>query len=286
MSGAEAEARNAPERRLQLSSTRTFNGVHRRLTLALAGSAIALAGAATGTTSGHGSSPATAGHAQAGGQSARLAQAAATVGPARPARWAGPAGSLAVIGSIAPAGSTGSAGTAGAAEATAGAAGPGGPARAAARASSGSPSMDALTAYATSRHHPLRHHVPLPRRPRHHRAHHHRARYHPAGHHPAGHHTPQHIARSLLSRFHWASWQFRYLKLLWDRESGWNRYASNPYSGAYGIPQAVPGSKMASAGADWRSSARTQIVWGMGYIQGRYGTPWQAWQHECQVGWY
>ncbi len=70
------------------------------------------------------------------------------------------------------------------------------------------------------------------------------------------------------------------------RESSWNRYAYNPASGAYGIPQAVPGSKMASAGPDWRTSARTQIVWGMGYIRSRYVTPRRAWEHELRYGWY
>ena len=62
-------------------------------------------------------------------------------------------------------------------------------------------------------------------------------------------------------------------------------YASNP-SGAYGIPQALPGSKMSSAGADWATSARTQIIWGLGYIAGRYGTPCGAWAHVEANGWY
>ncbi len=100
------------------------------------------------------------------------------------------------------------------------------------------------------------------------------------------HRSPLQIAWSLLPGFHWTHWQFRYLNLLWMRESGWNRYAYNPSSGAYGIPQAVPGSKMATAGADWRTSARTQILWGMGYIRTRYATPWRAWQHELRSGWY
>ena len=105
-------------------------------------------------------------------------------------------------------------------------------------------------------------------------------------HRPRAHGTPRQIARSLLAGFHWAQWQFRYLNRLWMRESGWNRFAANPSSGAYGIPQAVPGDKMASAGPDWRSSARTQIIWGMGYIRECYGTPWRAWQHELADGWY
>lgn len=99
-------------------------------------------------------------------------------------------------------------------------------------------------------------------------------------------HSPRQLARSLLRTFGWQRWQFGYLDRLWAHESGWNRYASNPNSGAYGIPQAVPGSVMASAGADWRWNARTQILWGMRYIRGRYGSPYGAWQHECSSGWY
>jgi hypothetical protein len=98
---------------------------------------------------------------------------------------------------------------------------------------------------------------------------------------------PRQAARLLLRhRFGWKRWQFKYLNRLWARESGWNVYASNPYSGAYGIPQATPGSKMASAGRNWKSSARTQILWGMRYIQARYRTPYWAWLHSRQFGWY
>jgi hypothetical protein len=99
--------------------------------------------------------------------------------------------------------------------------------------------------------------------------------------------TPRQVARHMLvHRFHWKRWQFHYLDLLWNAESGWNRYATNPYSGAYGIPQAVPGNKMAAAGPGWRTSARTQIRWGMLYIKERYGTPYWAWEHERWYGWY
>lgn len=99
--------------------------------------------------------------------------------------------------------------------------------------------------------------------------------------------TPRQAARHLMQRrFHWKRWQFKYLNRLWARESGWNRYASNPYSGAYGIPQATPGNKMASAGRNWRFSARTQILWGMRYIRARYRTPYWAWAHSRQYGWY
>lgn len=88
-------------------------------------------------------------------------------------------------------------------------------------------------------------------------------------------------------RFHWSvRKQYKYLNRLWSRESGWNRHAYNPYSGAYGIPQAVPGSKMGSAGPHWRSCARTQIRWGLRYIKGRYRTPRRAWEHENAYGWY
>jgi hypothetical protein len=99
-------------------------------------------------------------------------------------------------------------------------------------------------------------------------------------------HGARAIARSMLRHFGWWRRQFKYLNLLWNRESSWNVYASNPYSGAYGIPQAVPGSKMASAGAKWRTSARTQIRWGLRYIKGRYGSPARAWDHELATGWY
>jgi hypothetical protein len=75
------------------------------------------------------------------------------------------------------------------------------------------------------------------------------------------------------------------LEKLFTRESGWSTSASNP-SGAYGIPQAKPGSKMASAGADWKTSAATQIAWGLDYIKSRYGTPCSAWGHSQSTGWY
>jgi hypothetical protein len=98
--------------------------------------------------------------------------------------------------------------------------------------------------------------------------------------------TPKQIARGMLKHFHWSTRQFPYLNRLWARESGWNVRALNPYSGAAGIPQAVPGSKMASAGPHWRTSAQTQIRWGLRYIRDRYGSPRRAWNHEASVGWY
>lgn len=76
------------------------------------------------------------------------------------------------------------------------------------------------------------------------------------------------------------------LDALWTRESGWNELAQNPSSGAYGIPQSLPGDKMASHGSDWRTNPVTQINWGLDYIAGRYGTPCAAWGHSQDVGWY
>jgi hypothetical protein len=80
--------------------------------------------------------------------------------------------------------------------------------------------------------------------------------------------------------------QFPCLNKLWNKESGWNHKAYNSGSGAYGIPQALPGSKMQSAGSDWKTNPATQIEWGLGYIKGRYGTPCKAWAHSQDVGWY
>lgn len=80
--------------------------------------------------------------------------------------------------------------------------------------------------------------------------------------------------------------QFPCLDKLWKKESGWNYKAMNRSSGAYGIPQSLPGSKMASAGSDWKNNPATQIKWGLGYIKGRYGNPCGAWEHSQNVGWY
>jgi hypothetical protein len=97
--------------------------------------------------------------------------------------------------------------------------------------------------------------------------------------------SPQDIARALLATFGWSQDQFGCLDSLWMRESHWNVHAANP-SGAYGIPQALPGSKMASAGSDWQNNAVTQIKWGLGYIADRYGSPCGAWSHSQGHGWY
>jgi hypothetical protein len=101
---------------------------------------------------------------------------------------------------------------------------------------------------------------------------------------PSG--SPQEIAAAMLGSFGWSSGQFGCLQSLWNAESGWNPSASNPISGAYGIPQALPGSKMASAGPDWQTNPATQIKWGLGYIQSVYGSPCAAWSHEQSAGWY
>jgi hypothetical protein len=98
--------------------------------------------------------------------------------------------------------------------------------------------------------------------------------------------TAQSIAFNLLSSYGFASSQWGCLDDLWTRESGWIYYAENPISGAYGIPQALPGDKMASAGPDWETDPTTQIKWGLGYIQSVYGTPCGAWDHEEADGWY
>jgi len=103
---------------------------------------------------------------------------------------------------------------------------------------------------------------------------------------PAPSGNPQKIAAAMLGSYGWSSSQFGCLVSLWNLESGWNPYASNPSSGAYGIPQALPGSKMASAGPDWQSNAATQIRWGLGYIKSLYGSPCGAWSHEQGTGWY
>jgi hypothetical protein len=89
--------------------------------------------------------------------------------------------------------------------------------------------------------------------------------------------TAQSIAYNMMASFGFdPKTQFSCLDAIWTRESGWNYQAENA-SGAFGIPQALPGSKMASAGADWQTNPATQIKWGLGYIQSTYGTPCNAW---------
>ena len=98
--------------------------------------------------------------------------------------------------------------------------------------------------------------------------------------------SPQQIAQAMLASFGWSSGQFSCLDPLWAHESGWSVTAYNAGSGAYGIPQALPGSRMASAGPAWQTNAATQIRWGLEYIKGTYGSPCGAWDHEQATGWY
>jgi cell wall-associated NlpC family hydrolase len=97
----------------------------------------------------------------------------------------------------------------------------------------------------------------------------------------------QNIGKLLAGKYGWSSGtQWSDLVQLWTRESNWSVTATNPNSGAYGIPQALPGDKMAADGANWRTSAQTQIKWGLNYIKTTYGSPSAAWAHEQASGWY
>ena len=98
--------------------------------------------------------------------------------------------------------------------------------------------------------------------------------------------TAQALGQQMAAARGWGDDQFACLYPLWKHESGWRVNAENKSSGAYGIPQALPGSKMASVAADWRTNPATQITWGLGYIEGRYGTPCAAWSHSVAKGWY
>ncbi|MCU1438069.1 MAG: hypothetical protein JWP66_1156 [Naasia sp.] len=98
--------------------------------------------------------------------------------------------------------------------------------------------------------------------------------------------TAQAIAADMVAARGWGSDQFDCLVALWKKESGWRVNAYNASSGAYGIPQSLPGNKMASAGADWETNPATQISWGLGYITGRYGSPCGAWASSQSRGWY
>jgi len=97
---------------------------------------------------------------------------------------------------------------------------------------------------------------------------------------------PKAIAQAMLGQFGFGSDQWWCLESLWEKESGWDPTAANPTSSAYGIPQSLPGSKMASAGADWQTNPATQIEWGLGYIRDTYGSPCSAWGHSESNGWY
>ena len=90
----------------------------------------------------------------------------------------------------------------------------------------------------------------------------------------------------VIYTYGWSEDDFNALVNLWNRESGWNVNCYNSYSGAFGIPQALPGDKMASEGSDYRTNGQTQIRWGLKYIQGRYGSPSGAWAHFLDKNWY
>ncbi len=99
--------------------------------------------------------------------------------------------------------------------------------------------------------------------------------------------APKEIARQMAAaEFGWGEGEFQCYNNIIMRESEWRTTATNPSSGAYGIPQALPASKMASAGSDWRTNPETQIRWGLGYVEERYGTPCAAWSFKQAKGWY
>lgn len=101
-------------------------------------------------------------------------------------------------------------------------------------------------------------------------------------------HTPatnKKLGKKMMLQWGWLAKQWPPLHNLWMKESGWRHLVGNS-SGAYGIPQAYPGSKMASAGKDWKTNPATQIKWGLNYIRGRYGSPAAAWAHFQNNGWY
>lgn len=94
------------------------------------------------------------------------------------------------------------------------------------------------------------------------------------------------LARPLFDGYSWTESDWNSLVKLWDKESNWNHKAENKSSGAYGIPQSLPGSKMKSEGSDWKTNPKTQIKWGLKYIKDRYTTPAKAWQHSQKTNWY
>jgi len=98
--------------------------------------------------------------------------------------------------------------------------------------------------------------------------------------------SPRELGQILAAERGFTGSQWSCLDSLWQRESNWNPNAENPSSGAYGIPQSLPGSKMATVAPDWRTNPATQIAWGLNYITDRYGTPCGAWGHSQSVGWY
>lgn len=98
---------------------------------------------------------------------------------------------------------------------------------------------------------------------------------------------PREIARQIMvNKYSWGAEEFACYNSIIMRESKWIVSADNPHSSAFGIPQALPGSKMASFGSDWRTNPATQIRWGLDYVESRYGTPCQAWSFKRGHGWY
>jgi hypothetical protein len=97
---------------------------------------------------------------------------------------------------------------------------------------------------------------------------------------------PKTLTQALMPQYGLLPSQFSCIDRIWTQESNWNVHADNPHSSAYGIPQALPGSKMSSAGPDWQNSAETQIRWGLDYIKKRYGSACSAWAFKSAHGWY
>ena len=90
----------------------------------------------------------------------------------------------------------------------------------------------------------------------------------------------------VINTYKWSEADYSALVKLWNRESGWNPNSHNSSSGAHGIPQSLPASKMKSEGSDYYTNGYTQIRWGLKYIKNRYGTPSKAWQHFQNKNWY
>jgi hypothetical protein len=98
--------------------------------------------------------------------------------------------------------------------------------------------------------------------------------------------TAKAYAFDLLTSMNYGDDQYSCLVKLWERESNWRHTARNKSSGAYGIPQSLPATKMATEGPDYLTNPETQIRWGVKYIKGRYGSPCGALAHSDKLGWY
>jgi hypothetical protein len=95
------------------------------------------------------------------------------------------------------------------------------------------------------------------------------------------------IAKEIIAaNYTWSEKQFPCLDQLWTKESNWNYKARNRVTGAHGIPQALPATKMEIVGTDWRTNPVTQITWGLKYIKERYNTPCAAWSKFKRSNWY